>query len=130
MRRSRHSPPDLHQAGHKIIAKIAFADASDGAEQPVYILRMGCSNVSIPQLKEVKTKGGIAVIDPRKGALVRSCRSTIASRPGWRSGGRQSGDRLQRQRQGRHAADHHDPEGQVRQGGQERRDIGGPTKLV
>jgi len=57
--------------GHKILAKIAFADATDGAEQPVYNPADGMFYVAIPELKKDAKKGGVAVIDPRKGKLVK-----------------------------------------------------------
>ena len=56
---------------HKLIAKIPFPDASDGAEQPDYNPADGMFYVAIPELKGVKTKGGVAVIDPKEGKLVK-----------------------------------------------------------
>jgi len=56
--------------GHKIIAKIAFDDATDGAEQPAYNPADGMFYVAIPELKKDAKKGGVAVIDP-KGKLVK-----------------------------------------------------------
>jgi DNA-binding beta-propeller fold protein YncE len=57
--------------GHKVIAKIAFDDATDGAEQPAYNPADGLFYVSIPELKKDEKKGGVAVIDPKKGKLVK-----------------------------------------------------------
>ena len=57
--------------GHKILAKIAFEDATDGAEQPAYNPADGMFYVAIPELKKDAKKGGVAVIDPRKGTLVK-----------------------------------------------------------
>jgi DNA-binding beta-propeller fold protein YncE len=57
--------------GHKVIAKIAFADATDGAEQPAYNPADGLFYVAIPELKKDEKKGGVAVIDPKKGKLVK-----------------------------------------------------------
>jgi len=57
--------------GHKTLAKIAFPDATDGAEQPVYNPADGMFYVAIPELKKDAKKGGVAVIDPRKGKLVK-----------------------------------------------------------
>ncbi|HEV3178308.1 MAG TPA: hypothetical protein VGZ72_20100 [Stellaceae bacterium] len=57
--------------GHKIIAKIAFDDATDGAEQPAYNPADGLFYVAIPELKKDEKKGGVAVIDPKKGKLVK-----------------------------------------------------------
>jgi DNA-binding beta-propeller fold protein YncE len=57
--------------GHKILAKITFEDATDGAEQPVYNPADGMFYVAIPELKKDAKKGGVAVIDPRNGKLVK-----------------------------------------------------------
>src|SRR5216683_3142697 len=57
--------------GHKILAKITFEDATDGAEQPAYDPADGMLYVAIPELKKDGKKGGVAVIDPRKGKLVK-----------------------------------------------------------
>ena len=57
------------EAGHKILAKIPFADATDGAEQSVYDATSGKFYLSIPEIKGDKAKGGIAVIDPKDGKL-------------------------------------------------------------
>src|SRR5260221_8529696 len=57
--------------GHKILAKITFEDATDGAEQPAYNPADGMFYVAIPELKKDAKKGGVAVIDPRKGTLVK-----------------------------------------------------------
>jgi hypothetical protein len=56
--------------GHKVIAKISFEDATDGAEQPAYNSADGLFYVSIPEVKKDAKKGGVAVIDP-KGKLVK-----------------------------------------------------------
>jgi len=57
--------------GHKILAKITFEDATDGAEQPAYNPADGLFYVAIPELKKDAKKGAVAVIDPRKGKLVK-----------------------------------------------------------
>jgi hypothetical protein len=57
--------------GHKLLGKIAFEDATDGAEQPVYNSADGMFYVAIPELKKDAKKGGVAVIDPRQGKLVK-----------------------------------------------------------
>lgn len=57
--------------GHKILAKIAIADATDGAEQPAYNPADGMFYLAIPELNKDAKKGGVAVIDPRKGTLVK-----------------------------------------------------------
>jgi DNA-binding beta-propeller fold protein YncE len=56
--------------GHKILAKIPFEGATDGAEQPAYNPVDGMFYVSIPELNKDAKKGGVAVIDPRKGSPV------------------------------------------------------------
>ena len=56
-------------AGHKIIAKIPFPDATDGAEQSVFDSASGKFYLSIPEIKGVKANGGVAVIDPKTGNL-------------------------------------------------------------
>src|SRR5207248_2315380 len=50
---------------------IAFPDATDGAEQPAYNAADGMFYVAIPEVKKDAKKGAVAVIDPRKGALVK-----------------------------------------------------------
>ena len=57
--------------GHKILAKVTFEDATDGAEQPAYNPADGMFYVSIPEIKKDAKTGAVAVIDPRKGALVK-----------------------------------------------------------
>src|SRR5260221_12233122 len=56
--------------GHKILAKIAFEDATDGAEQPAYNPADGMFYVAILELKKDAKKVAYAVIDPRMGKLV------------------------------------------------------------
>ncbi len=57
--------------GHKVIAKIPFPNATDGAEQPAYNPANGMFYVSIPELDKDAKKNGVAVIDPKKGTLVK-----------------------------------------------------------
>lgn len=57
--------------GHKVLAKIEFKDATDGAEQPDYNPADGMFYVSIPEVNKDPKKGGVAVIDPRKGQVVK-----------------------------------------------------------
>src|SRR5689334_16355184 len=57
--------------GHKVIAKISFANATDGAEQPAYNPADGMFYVSIPELDKDAKKNAVAVIDPRKGEVVK-----------------------------------------------------------
>jgi DNA-binding beta-propeller fold protein YncE len=51
-------------AGHNILAKIVFADATDGIEQSVYDAKTDKFYMSVPELKGDKAKGGVAVIEP------------------------------------------------------------------
>jgi len=57
--------------GHKVIGRVSFADATDGAEQPAYNPADGLFYVAIPELKKDEKKGGVAVIDPKTGKLVK-----------------------------------------------------------
>jgi DNA-binding beta-propeller fold protein YncE len=57
--------------GHKIIAKVPFPDATDGAEQPDYNVADGMFYVSIPELNKDPKKGGVAVIEPTTGKIVK-----------------------------------------------------------
>jgi DNA-binding beta-propeller fold protein YncE len=57
---------------HKIVAKVTFPDAKDGAEQPAYNPSDGHFYVAIPQLGQDEKKGGVAVIEPMTGKLLRT----------------------------------------------------------
>jgi DNA-binding beta-propeller fold protein YncE len=57
--------------GHKIIAKVPFSNATDGAEQPDYNAADGMFYVSIPELDKDPKKGGVAVIEPLTGKIVK-----------------------------------------------------------
>ena len=59
------------QDDHRVIGKIRFPTASDGAEQPQYNAEDGLFYMAIPELDHNPQKGGVAVIDPLTGALVR-----------------------------------------------------------
>lgn len=59
------------KAGHKIIAKLPFPDATDGAEQPDYNAADGMFYISIPEINKVSSKGGVAVVEPTSGKLVK-----------------------------------------------------------
>jgi DNA-binding beta-propeller fold protein YncE len=59
------------KAGHRIIAKVPFPDATDGAEQPDYNAADGMFYIAIPELKKDHAKGGVAVIEPTTGKVVR-----------------------------------------------------------
>jgi DNA-binding beta-propeller fold protein YncE len=59
------------KAGHRVLARVLFPDATDGAEQPVYFTGNKLFYVSIPEIGGVKAKGGVAVIDPLSGELVK-----------------------------------------------------------
>jgi DNA-binding beta-propeller fold protein YncE len=56
---------------HKIIGRVTFADATDGAEQPAYNAADGMFYVSIPELGGNARKGGVAIIDPKTAQLVK-----------------------------------------------------------
>jgi DNA-binding beta-propeller fold protein YncE len=56
---------------HKIIGKVIFAEATDGAEQPAYNPGDGLFYMSIPELDKDPKKGAVAVIDPATGKLVK-----------------------------------------------------------
>ncbi len=56
---------------HAVIGKIVFPDATDGAEQPTYNPGDGMFYLSIPEFDHDPKKGGVAVIDPRSGKLVK-----------------------------------------------------------
>jgi DNA-binding beta-propeller fold protein YncE len=58
--------------GHAVIGKIVFPNATDGAEQPAYNPNDGMFYVSIPEFDKDPKKGGVAVIDPKTGKLVRT----------------------------------------------------------
>jgi DNA-binding beta-propeller fold protein YncE len=57
--------------GHKVIGKVVFTDATDGAEQPDYNQADGMFYVSIPELNKDPKKGGVAVIEPTTGKIVK-----------------------------------------------------------
>ena len=57
--------------GHKIIGKIVFEHATDGIEQSQYNPDDGMFYVDIPVLDKDKTKGALAVIDPKTAKLVK-----------------------------------------------------------
>lgn len=55
----------------KVVGRLELKRASDGAEQPVWDPASGLVYLSIPALDDVKTRGAVAVIDPRTRKLVR-----------------------------------------------------------
>jgi DNA-binding beta-propeller fold protein YncE len=57
--------------GHKVIGKVTFDNATDGAEQPAYNPADGMFYVSIPELDKDPKKNGVAVINPKTGKLVK-----------------------------------------------------------
>jgi hypothetical protein len=57
--------------GHKIIGKVVLDRASDGVEQPQYFPGDGMFYVDVPELDKDKTKGALAVIDPKTAKLVK-----------------------------------------------------------
>ena len=58
--------------GHAVIGRTVFSDATDGAEAPAYDPITGLFYVAIPQIGPDPKKGGVAVIDPKTGTLVRT----------------------------------------------------------
>ena len=56
---------------HAVIGKVVFETATDGAEQPTYNPDDGLFYVSVPEFDKDPKKGGVAVIDPRSGKLVK-----------------------------------------------------------
>ncbi len=75
-------------AAHRIVGKVPFPHATDGAEQPAYDPADHLFYLSIPEIDKDPKKGGVAVIDPRTATLVKmlpveGCRpSGIAFGPG------------------------------------------------
>lgn len=58
-------------ADHKVLGKVVFSDATDGAEQPAYNPADGMFYESIPELGKDPKRGAVAVIDPRTAKLVK-----------------------------------------------------------
>jgi DNA-binding beta-propeller fold protein YncE len=56
---------------HKIIDKLPFPDATDGAEQPDYNAADGRFYISIPEIGKQAAKGAVAVVEPATGKLVK-----------------------------------------------------------
>jgi hypothetical protein len=54
-----------------VVGRLELPRASDGAEQPVWNPGTGLVYLSIPSLDGVKSRGAVAVIDPRKRRLVK-----------------------------------------------------------
>lgn len=59
------------EADHKVLGKLPFADATDGAEQPAYNPADGMFYVSIPEVGKDAKKGAVAVIDPKTAKVVK-----------------------------------------------------------
>jgi hypothetical protein len=57
---------------HKVVGKIVFSDATDGAEQPAYNPGDGMFYVAIPEIRKDPGKGGVAVIDPKSGKIIKT----------------------------------------------------------
>ena len=56
---------------HAVIGKVVFPNATDGAEQPTYNPDDGLFYMSVPEFDKDAKKGGVAVIDPRSGKLLK-----------------------------------------------------------
>lgn len=57
--------------GHKILGKISYPEATDGIEQAQYNPVDGMFYIDIPELNKQKTKGALAVIDPKTAKTVK-----------------------------------------------------------
>ena len=57
---------------HKVIAKIPFANATDGIEQPAYDSADGLFYLPIPEIDHDPKKNGLAVIDPKNGKVLKT----------------------------------------------------------
>ena len=55
----------------RVVGRLELKRASDGAEQPLWNPRTGLVYLSIPSLDGVKSRGAVAVIDPRARRLVK-----------------------------------------------------------
>jgi DNA-binding beta-propeller fold protein YncE len=51
---------------------VSFTDATDGAEQPAYNTADGRFYIAIPELGKSEKKGGVAVIEPTTGKLLKT----------------------------------------------------------
>lgn len=56
---------------HKVIAKVVFTEAEDGAEQPAYNPADGMFYVAIPQVGKDYKAGAVAVVSPTDGKIVK-----------------------------------------------------------
>jgi hypothetical protein len=59
------------EPGHKVIGKIEFTQATDGAEQPQFHPGNGHFYITLPQLRGNKKIGGLAEIDPQTAKLIK-----------------------------------------------------------
>ena len=55
----------------RVVGRLELKRASDGAEQPLWNPASGLVYISIPSLDDVKSRGAVAVIDPRTRSLVK-----------------------------------------------------------
>jgi hypothetical protein len=56
---------------HKILGKVEIPEATDGVEQSVYVEETGLFYSSVPEWKEDKNQGGVAVVDPKTMKMLR-----------------------------------------------------------
>ena len=56
--------------GHKVLAKIEVAEATDGLEQTIYSSGDGMFYTDVPEMNKDKAKGGMMVTNPRTGKRV------------------------------------------------------------
>ena len=59
------------EPGHKVIGKIVIEHATDGIEQTQYNPDDGMFYTDVPELDKDKTKGALAVIDPKTAKIVK-----------------------------------------------------------
>jgi hypothetical protein len=57
--------------GHKILGKVEIPEATDGLEQPQYVVQTGLFYVSMPAWKDDRNMGGVAIFDPKTMKLLR-----------------------------------------------------------
>jgi hypothetical protein len=55
---------------HKILGKVEVPDATDGVEQSVYVAKTGLFYSSVPEWKEERNAGGVAIFDPKTMKMV------------------------------------------------------------
>ena len=59
------------EPGHKVLGKVVIEHATDGIEQTQYNPADGMFYTDVPELDKDKTKGALAVIDPKTAKIVK-----------------------------------------------------------